>query len=131
MWFIKKNIACIISQLKCWFIDKWNLRNSLFRKLNGTIHSDSTIQFTIAKNTYRYSVTLSIVTIIEIRLMKSVVAQAHIFSSNLRIVCIVRFGDQNFLDDTVQGYYANQLKLTVFLPAISRSIIMGSAISVR
>lgn len=52
--------------------------------------------------------------------MKSVVAQTHIFSSNLRIVCIVRFRDQNFLDDTVQGYYANQLKLTVFLSACNK-----------
>lgn len=97
-------------------VNKLLLKNSLFRKLNGTIY----IRFTIAKSTYQYSVTHSIVTIIEIRLMKSVVAQAHIFSSNLRIVCIVRFRDQNFLGDTVQGYYANQLKLTVFLPACNK-----------
>lgn len=111
--------------IKMLVIDKWTLRNSLFRKLNGTIHIWFTIQFTIVKSTYRYSVTLSIVTIIEIRLMKLVVVQAHIFSSNLRIVCIVRFRDQNFLGDTVQDYYANQLKLTVFLPAISREHYNG------
>lgn len=46
--------------------------------------------------------------------------QAHVFlSTSLGIFksYILSDSNRNFLDDTVQGYYANQLKLIVLLPA--------------
>lgn len=43
---------------------------------------------------------------------------------NSKVVCIIGF-ESHFLDNIVQGHYANQLKLIVFLPARNKRYYNG------